>query len=218
MSTRCVVRLASLKQKFKGWTCSMLLQAVMELIVRHPSSIPMHLNESVSQLIQLKTRAWYGLWRSGFVTEVASSVEHIYQADRSTQSNYVQNKLINTFHVPIGYECYAELLAQSGGGSIRYITPPLAVEGTEAASQWGPPTAQSMERNRRDLATRDWYWGDVSRSEVSEIMRERPDGAFLVRDSSATTGAFTLTEKCVLKVQTPISSFYGSTCRICLVI
>ncbi|VDK33779.1 unnamed protein product [Taenia asiatica] len=94
-----------------------------------------------------------------------------------------------------GYECYAQLLAQSGGESIRYITPPFAVEGTEAASQWGPPTAQSMERNRRDLATRDWYWGDVPRSEVSEIMRERPDGAFLVRDSSATTGAFTLTEK-----------------------
>ncbi|KAL5107399.1 Phosphatidylinositol 3-kinase regulatory subunit gamma [Taenia crassiceps] len=93
------------------------------------------------------------------------------------------------------YECYAELLAQSGGGSIRYITPPLAAEGTEAASQWGPPTAQSVERNRRDLATRDWYWGDVSRSEVSEIMRERPDGAFLVRDSSASTDAFTLTEK-----------------------
>nr|CDS19705.1 phosphatidylinositol 3 kinase regulatory subunit [Echinococcus granulosus] len=93
------------------------------------------------------------------------------------------------------YECYAELLAQSGGGSIRSVAPSSAAEGTEAASQWAPPTAQSVERNRHDLATRDWYWGDVSRSEVSEVMRERPDGAFLVRDSFATTGAFTLTEK-----------------------
>ncbi|VUZ51234.1 unnamed protein product [Hymenolepis diminuta] len=101
------------------------------------------------------------------------------------------------------YECYAELLAQSGGGQIRAPTTTaqninLALMPVGGSGfQWGPPSERSVEKNRRDLATREWYWGDVSRAEVGEIMRGQPDGAFLVRDSTqpGTMNAFTLTEK-----------------------
>ncbi|KAM7542893.1 hypothetical protein Aperf_G00000018943 [Anoplocephala perfoliata] len=127
--------------------------------------------------------------------------EHFNRAPGSISSN-AHSRSVRSVRT---YECYAELLAQSGGGQIR---PTTAVEsGSDSlavvpvaggAGQWGPPSERSAQRNRRDLATREWYWGDVTRAEVSEIMRGQPDGAFLLRDSSThpgTANTFTLTEK-----------------------
>lgn len=65
--------------------------------------------------------------------------------------------------------------------------PPILPPRRGSISQFRPSRGGS-------LTDQLWYWGNISRGEVKELMKHRCDGTFLVRDSSdSSTGDYTLT-------------------------
>lgn len=90
-------------------------------------------------------------------------------------------------------DIFEELLRNGSWGESTPPSPPPIPPRPKLAEDLHPSLIKHNTMSPQDqLKEAEWYWGTVSREEVNELLRDKPDGTFLVRDAS-TPGDYTLT-------------------------